>query len=324
MTWLPLFYKRAIRYYRMGRDFFQGFFVASFFQLLIEYLGGEDAVIKRLERLPNIEELAKPNWLERILCCCCSSSEPDPNPALKVYLSLKRGTMQFTLIIPTMAIIIMILDWQDYYNSGDFDPAKSYLWLTIIKLVSAVWSMRSLKSFMNIMEDTLDKIPNVQARQKLYCIQGIILGLLVQGILIAIIFAIASPDNLTFDTDDINNFITVAEMTFVSFAHSIYFSHKEIGDGKKHVKYSFGKAALDALVFFDYFGELYYLFSKRPTKRYLKKLNTTYGTGFGEDGRLYDENGEQVGEEEEEEIVKEEINQEYQDPSTSEKLPQGP
>jgi len=280
LTWLPLYYADAIRYYRMCRDFFQGFFVGSFFQLVVEYLGGQDATLEMMSKKQPIPQGKR--------CWCLWQVDPlDFSEPDKIYLKLKRGAMQFTVIMPIIAIVTMILDLKAVYANGEFNPSESYVWLQLIRLVSAIWAMLSLRKFLNIMDPELEFL-HVQARQKFRCIQGVILGLLVQGILISILFAAFgwSTDQNEYTAEDFQNFISVIEMAFVSFAHCIYFSHEEFHknapedsdniqmnqDGKAPIN----QALTDSFIPVDYFQELIYVFSKTP-KHELKKYRS-YGT----------------------------------------------
>jgi len=167
-------------------------------------------------------------------CCFCG---PKKKPTtfeqpVRLYLRLKRGTMQFTLVIPILALLVVFLDLYDVYENGEFDPAKSYVWIQLVKLVSALWAMFSLKDFLSIMQPDLEKL-NVQANQKMLCIQGIILGLLLQGILISALFDIFDWSRQTYNNEDVNSFVAICEMTFVSFAHSHFFPHPQPAKGQE-------------------------------------------------------------------------------------------
>lgn len=276
LTWLPLYYVRAIRYYRMARDFFQGFFVASFFQLVVEYLGGEDETVAAMALKEPIDNGNR--------CWCGPPKKPTTfDDPFKIYLKLKRGAMQFTIVMPIIAVATMIMDLYDVYNDGNFNPAKSYVWLQLIHVASALFSMFSLKDFIAIMKEELDR-QNVGVKQKFLCIQGVILGLLLQSIIISIIFNFVNNDPNQYMGEDISNFIAVCEMTFVSFAHSRFFSHKEFENRGQPLRnpYRLSRAMTDSLIPVDYVADLAYVFGKKPKEK--MGLSGGYGAiPYGDD-----------------------------------------
>jgi len=51
-------------------------------------------------------------------------------------MSIKRGILQFVVVMPWISVVTIILDIFHLFDEGDFSPHQSYLWLSVGHIIS--------------------------------------------------------------------------------------------------------------------------------------------------------------------------------------------
>lgn len=119
------------------RDIYEAFVIYAFFNLLLNKLGGERALIIMLHSRPPSENFFPGTlWSREIYV-------GDPY----TFLFVKRGILQFVYVKPILAVLTMILKATGNYQEGDMSWSGSYLYLTFFYNLSVCLSLWCLMVF---------------------------------------------------------------------------------------------------------------------------------------------------------------------------------
>ena len=204
------------------RDIYEAFTIYTFFQLLINFLGGERALIIMMYGRPPVHH----PW--PIDLCFAKVDISDPH----TFLAIKRGILQYAWLKPILSIATIIMKSTGTYKEGYIGPDSGYLWCGIIYNISITLSLYALAMFWVCMSADLKPFRPVP---KFLCIklivfavywQGFFLSLLQLGGLIPSIGGY-SPDNLAAAIQDA---LICYEMPFFAIAHWYAFSWKDYAD----------------------------------------------------------------------------------------------
>lgn len=119
------------------RDCYEAFVIYSFFILLINYLDGERAILERLRGRLRQHHL----WPFRQMCDAIDMSDPI------TFLKIQQGVLQFVVLKPMLAILIMVLNLFDCYREGYIGWQSSFLWLSLAYNASVCIAMYWLVMF---------------------------------------------------------------------------------------------------------------------------------------------------------------------------------
>jgi hypothetical protein len=200
----------------------QAFTIYTFFQLLINFLGGERALIIMAHGRPPISHAWPLNhFLPKI-------DVSDPH----TFLAVKRGILQYAWLKPILAIVSVVMKATDTYQEGYIGLGSGYLWTGIVYNVSVTVSLYSLAMFWVCLHDDLMPFRPVP---KFLCIKLIIFASYWQGFFLSILqwlgalgsVAGYSPDNLAAAIQDS---LICFEMPFFAIAHWYAFSWHDYAD----------------------------------------------------------------------------------------------
>ncbi|CAG8690470.1 10411_t:CDS:2 [Dentiscutata erythropus] len=107
-SWISLTSTNAAFYVDCLRDMYEAFVIYCFFNLLVNYIGGERALLTLLHGRPPTSHLFPVNLFFKEM------DVGDPY----TFLFLKRGILQYVYIKPVLAISTMILKWSNVYDEG--------------------------------------------------------------------------------------------------------------------------------------------------------------------------------------------------------------
>eukprot|EP00010_Vexillifera_abyssalis_P008025 CAMPEP_0201544948 /NCGR_PEP_ID=MMETSP0173_2-20130828/1563_1 /ASSEMBLY_ACC=CAM_ASM_000268 /TAXON_ID=218659 /ORGANISM="Vexillifera sp., Strain DIVA3 564/2" /LENGTH=271 /DNA_ID=CAMNT_0047953241 /DNA_START=473 /DNA_END=1288 /DNA_ORIENTATION=- len=121
----------------------------------------------------------------------------------------------------------MILELNDVYQAGNFEPKYGYLWITILDNFSITFSLYALALFYLAMKAPLDEYRPIS---KFLCIKAVVFFSWWQGVLISILtFTGAIHDVEDYSSQEIANglqdFIICIEMFLVAIAHAYAFPY---------------------------------------------------------------------------------------------------
>jgi hypothetical protein len=119
------------------RDIYEAFVIYAFFNLLLNKLGGERALIIMLHSRPPSENFFPGSLYSRDIYV------GDPY----TFLFVKRGILQFVYVKPLLAFVTMALKATGNYHDGDLSWSSSYLYLTFVYNLSVCLSLWCLMVF---------------------------------------------------------------------------------------------------------------------------------------------------------------------------------
>ncbi|CAG8522239.1 6834_t:CDS:2 [Diversispora eburnea] len=121
-SWISLASTTASFYVDGIRDIYEAFVIYCFFNLLINYLGGERALLILLHGRSPTPHLFPVNIFVKDM------DIGDPY----MFLFLKRGILQYIYIKPILAILTMILKYAETYGEGHIEIKNGYIWVSLI------------------------------------------------------------------------------------------------------------------------------------------------------------------------------------------------
>jgi len=218
------------------RDVYEAFTLYTFFQLLINFLGGERSLITMMHGRAPVSHLWPLNH------CFPKVDISDPH----TFLAVKRGILQYTWMKPLLAISTIAMKSTDTYQEGYIGLTSGYFWSGLIYNISITVSLYALALFWVCMSADLHPF---RPMPKFLCIKGIIFASYWQGFFLSIlVFIGAIPDlNSDYTADNlaaaIQDAVICFEMPLFAIAHWYAFSwhdyaDKTISDARMPVKFA--------------------------------------------------------------------------------------
>jgi hypothetical protein len=205
------------------RDIYEAFTIYTFLQLLINFIGGERALIILMTgRAP----VAHP-WPISLVASKLDISDPH------TFLALKRGILQYTWVKPLLAVAGVIMKATGVYKEGYIGVTSGYFWESFIYNVSITVCLYALAMFWVCMTEDLQPF---RPMPKFLCIKGIIFASYWQGLFLSIlVFLKAIPDDIEGYTPDnlataIQDALICFEMPLFALAHWYAFSWHDYAD----------------------------------------------------------------------------------------------
>ncbi|KNG46875.1 duf300-domain-containing protein [Stemphylium lycopersici] len=222
-SWASLVSTTAAAYVEPFRDVYEAFTIYTFLQLLINFIGGERALIILMTgRAP----VSHP-WPVNLVCSKIDISDPH------TFLAIKRGILQYTWVKPILSIATIIMKATGTYQEGYIGLTSGYFWSGIIYNVSITVSLYALAMFWVCMSTDLKPF---RPMPKFLCIKGIIFASYWQGFFLSILVFLGaipddvpgySPDNLAAAIQDA---LICFEMPLFALAHWYAFSWHDYAD----------------------------------------------------------------------------------------------
>ncbi|THW59743.1 DUF300-domain-containing protein [Aureobasidium pullulans] len=222
-SWASLVSLKAAFWIGPFRDVYEAFTLYAFFQLLINFLGGERSLIIMMHGRAPVSHLWPMNH------CLPKVDISDPH----TFLTVKRGILQYAWIKPILAISTIIMKATNTYQEGYIGVTSGYLWSGIIYNVSITLSLYALALFWVCMSQDLKPF---RPMPKFLCIKGIIFASYWQGFFLSILVWLgAIPDvSARYSADNVAAAIQDAaicfEMPIFAIAHWYAFSWHDYAD----------------------------------------------------------------------------------------------
>ncbi|KAE8355296.1 organic solute transporter Ostalpha-domain-containing protein [Aspergillus coremiiformis] len=222
-SWTSIVSLKASLWLDPIRDVYEAFTIYTFFQLLINFLGGERALIIMTHGRPPIQHAWPLNH------CLPKVDISDPH----TFLAVKRGILQYTWLKPVLAIISIVMKATDSYQEGYLGLTSGYLWTGIVYNVSVTISLYSLAMFWVCLHNDLAPFRPVP---KFLCVKLIIFASYWQGFFLSILqwlgalsngVAGYTPDNLAAAIQDS---LICFEMPIFAVTHWYAFSWHDYAD----------------------------------------------------------------------------------------------
>lgn len=222
-SWVSLQSLRAAFWIDPFRDVYEAFTIYAFFQLLINFIGGERSLIIMMHGRPPISH---PWPLNRFFAKIDIS---DPH----TFLAMKRSILQYTWVKPVLAVATIVMKATGVYKEGYLNVDSGYLWSGIIYNISITVSLYALAMFWVCMAQDLKPF---RPMPKFLCIKGIIFASYWQGFFLSILVKISLiPDNVPGYSSDnlaaaIQDALICFEMPAFAVLHWYAFSWHDYAD----------------------------------------------------------------------------------------------
>lgn len=172
-SWASLTSLKVAFWIEPFRDVYEAFTIYTFFQLLVNFLGGERSLIIMMHGRPPVSHL----WPLNHVFGKVDISDPH------TFLDIKRGILQYAWIKPVLAIATVVCQATDTFREGIIAVDSGYFWTSLIYNVSICWSLYDLALFWICMSQDLQPF---RPMPKFLCIKGIIFASWWQGFLLSI------------------------------------------------------------------------------------------------------------------------------------------
>ncbi|KAI1107765.1 DUF300-domain-containing protein [Jackrogersella minutella] len=222
-SWVSMISLTAAAFLDPIRDIYEAFTIYTFFQLLINYLDGERAIIIMAHGRAPVHHL----WPLNHVFPKVDVSDPH------TFLAVKRGILQYAWLKPILAIAAIIMKATGIYQEGYIGVTSGYLWSGILYNISVTVSLYSLGLFWVCMHNDLLPFRPVP---KFLCIKLIIFASYWQGFFLSILVWLgAIPDDVQGYTSDnlaaaIQDALICCEMPAFAVAHWYAFSWHDYAD----------------------------------------------------------------------------------------------
>ncbi|XP_030019930.1 transmembrane protein 184B isoform X1 [Manduca sexta] len=175
-SWISLLFFNADSYYVYFftvRDCYEAFVIYSFLSLCYEYLGGEGNIMSELR--------GRPVRASCVNGTCCLAGATYTIGFLRF---CKQATLQFCLIKPVCAFIIIFLQAFGHYHDGDWSPNGGYIYITVVYNFSVSLALYGLFLFLGATREMLKPFDPVL---KFFTVKSVIFLSFWQGVALAIL-----------------------------------------------------------------------------------------------------------------------------------------
>lgn len=136
-SWVSLMSLTAAFYVDPIRDVYEAFTIYTFFQLLINFLGGERSLIIMMHGRAPKEHV----WPFNYIFPKVDISDPH------TFLAVKRGILQYAWLKPLLGLATIIMKATDTYQEGYVGLKSGYFWSGLVYNISVSLSLYSLGMF---------------------------------------------------------------------------------------------------------------------------------------------------------------------------------
>ncbi|KAJ2621868.1 hypothetical protein GGI26_003711 [Coemansia sp. RSA 1358] len=245
------FYREA-PYYVAARNCYEAFVIASFYMLLLQYIGDSSA-----EQKQAMISQRRLKWTFPFNCFAM-------NPASdRTFTLLKWGILQYVIISPLDTIITIITHALGVYCPDSMRPKYAHLWIAIIDFISISVAMYALISLYRVIKDDIAK---QKPFLKFIAIKAIVFLTFWEGFIISWlgsnnIHVIKGTKYWTKDNvvDGLTALVICIEMIIFAalFIKAFPVGEYKRPDGSRRTPMR--RAFIDSLNFIDFFLEIWYL-----------------------------------------------------------------
>ncbi|SMY28274.1 unnamed protein product [Zymoseptoria tritici ST99CH_1A5] len=173
-SWASLTSLRVAFWIEPFRDVYEAFTIYTFFQLLVNFLGGERSLIIMMHGRPPVSH----PWPMNLMFNKVDISDPHS------FLWIKRGILQYAWLKPLLCIATVACKATGTFREGVIAVNSGYLWTSLIYNISICWSLYELALFWVCMSADLQPF---RPMPKFLCIKGIIFASWWQGFFLSIL-----------------------------------------------------------------------------------------------------------------------------------------
>eukprot|EP00732_Lithocolla_globosa_P005685 Lithocolla_globosa_v1_NODE_6055_length_1143_cov_12.242647.p1 type:complete len:335 gc:universal NODE_6055_length_1143_cov_12.242647:1072-68(-) len=252
--WFSMAFPQTSLSLDLVRDCYEAFILVCFFTLIVNKLEGE---------AKTIQVLGRQTLRMRYFICCKKMKFQEK--ADEVFLTLKRGILQFSLVMPVITLAILVLSLLNLlFNDYSFTGINLYLQL--VHVVSVLISLVFLLQFYKLTRSSLPVKFN--AFGKFLCLKAVIFLAFLQTLGINMAVSIAQselPEEERFEVDYLLNGLLVIEMCILSFFHLSVFGAKEFRVLESGVRVTWTQALWDVINLSDFRTDSFNTFCLRKS-----------------------------------------------------------
>lgn len=222
-SWASLMSQDAAFYIDPLRDIYEAFTIYTFFQLLINFIGGERSLIIMMHGRAPVHH----PW--PLTHCLAKVDISDPH----TFLAIKRGILQYAWLKPILSVATIVMKSTGTYQEGYIGVSSGYLWSGIIYNLSITLSLYALAMFWVCMSDDLKPF---RPMPKFLCIKLIVFAVYWQGFFLSLLqLGGAIPNDVKGYTADnlaaaIQDALICIEMPLFAIGHWYAFSWHDYAD----------------------------------------------------------------------------------------------
>ena len=225
-SWLSLVFHGARIYIDSIRDLYEAYVIASFVYYLIELLGGQDALVRILERKrttnPHLGEHSFP--LSLVL-------QPW-ELGMEFMLQCKHGVLQYVVVKTIATVFTFFFQSIGMLGEGQFNWRMAYPYMILFMNTSVMYALYCLVKIFHAINDELCSPVNWRPLGKFLCIKGVVFFTWWQGVVIYYLRAHGVIADIgTWKADEVANglidYCICIEMVFFAIAHSYTFTYTE-------------------------------------------------------------------------------------------------
>lgn len=205
------------------RDLYEAFVIASFVYLMIELMGGENAMAEVLATKDEHygEHPFFFNWFM------------EPWKMGEQYLfECKYGALQYVVFKVLAAVLIAILEPLGLYGEGSFNPKYGYVYISLVIDVSQTYALYALVKILHATHEDLASPVNWNPIGKAACVKLVVFFTWWQGVIISFLEAEGIIHDIgNWDADHVavsfQDYLIIIEMFFFAIAHSFTYPYQE-------------------------------------------------------------------------------------------------
>ena len=255
-SWLCLRFHSYSIYIEAIRDCYESYVLYSFFQYLIEVLGGEEALVLMLKdksptrgaHIWGMGYCMKPWIMGQPVSRLVSTPEKIRQGGMAVPSHIKRiqwtspffvkckfGVLQYVVLKFVSTIFVLLLEMVGLYKEGDFTPRGGYLYICILTNTSQCWALYCLVFFYYALKNELGPIRPVG---KFLSVKALVFFTWWQSLGISILFQMGMiPHYASFDNGrewtseavakGLQDWLICIEMFCAAIVHMFVFPHTD-------------------------------------------------------------------------------------------------
>ncbi|KAJ2064243.1 hypothetical protein GGI17_001128 [Coemansia sp. S146] len=245
------FYREA-PYYTAVRNCYEAFAIASFYMLLLQYIGDSSTEQKR-----SMLDRRGLKWTFPLNCFVM-------NPAgRRTFILLKWGILQYVAISPIATLATIITHARGVYCPNSMHPKYAHIWIEVVDFISVTVAMYALVSLYRVVkENIMDNKPLI----KFVAIKAIVFVIFWEGFVISWLGSnnihviketkYWSKDNVV---DGLTALVICIEMVLFAALFIKAFSIAPYKRPEGTHRTPMRRAFMDSLNFGDFFLEIWYL-----------------------------------------------------------------
>ncbi|XP_047342386.1 transmembrane protein 184A-like [Impatiens glandulifera] len=245
-SFLSLVFNESSIYFNSIREIYEAWVIYNFLSLCLAWVGGPGAVVLSLSG-----RILKPSMC---LMTCCFPPIPLEGRFIR---RCKQGCLQFVILKPILVAVTFILYSKGRYHDGDFSVDQSYLYITVIYMLSYSVALYALLLFYVACRDLLQPFNPVP---KFILIKSVVFLTYWQGVLVFL----AAKSKYIKDKEDaaeFQEFIVCIEMLIAAVGHFYAFPYKEYAGANIGAPRGFTASLAHALKLNDFYHDTVHQFA---------------------------------------------------------------